>query len=241
MKSILTVWLLILTFITHGQTDDRISKFEKALGEEESKALNTIVLEFDKFLQEVMNYQDVVDSRQTYVELFAYGKPWFDFSDERFIKLSRLNMKSGLKSALGHYPDTVWIADDSVYYIYDYHLNPDTTIFSFAFYKKSDRDLRDIQLSNLSPEELETLTQRFYSYGNFDFTDKYFQALNQVKDDSDFLLEYCEALLEVGDVPLSLSSYGLLNSSPDFSDYFIQRIIVVEYFIPMLPTRISMN
>ncbi|MEP1094259.1 MAG: hypothetical protein ABJG78_04080 [Cyclobacteriaceae bacterium] len=204
--------------------------------------MNTIVEEFDKFLQGVIPYQSLADSRQTWVELFAYGKPQFDLSDERFIELSRLNMKSGLKSALGHYPDTVWIANDSVYYIYDYHLTPDTIIFSFNYYKESRRDLLDAELSDFNSEQLEALTQRFYGNGNFDFTDKYFQALKRVEDDSGFLQEYCDALGEVGDVPPSLSSYGLLTTNPDFTDYLVQRIVVIEYFIlPMLPARISMN
>jgi hypothetical protein len=246
-KSTLRTFLpLLLTLISisgcNQQNSDRIKEFENSLGHDESKALNIIYQAYENFLDSVYPNTSMAEANIKYLsEIAFYGQPRFKFSGDQFVELSKLYMKSGLKSAVGDIADTVWIENDSIYSLYNYHQFPKTTSISFDDYMAGYAPINRVLLADLNFKQRDSLLLYYHESGNFRYSTKFFQALDNAKKNDQFLTEYLYAFEAVGEVSSSLVADGTLSMSPNFSDYFVQRVILVEFFIRFLPMRISLN
>jgi len=59
---------------------------------------------------------------------------------------------------------------------------------------------------------------------------KYLKGLELIQGSDSTIINYIKIKKAVGDVSKNILADGLLKSNADFSDYFIKRIIVVEFY-----------
>ena len=213
MKPIIYFISIFLFLSCNCNTDEeqkRITKFEEALGEQETEYLNEIIDNFDSFLAK--NYKGVIkDERfKNYLTDIAIGTDvelfWIDSSDiKRYFK-SNLFTKVYIE-----YPDTVWIAEKTVKVLYKNETIPDE-------YIPLDKE------QNLEKLYNEVKNEPIVGVSNLS---TFYDALDTVKDEDPLILEY----LDFCDTAAGISPGLLADAILDYeskSNYFSKRIFVME-------------
>jgi hypothetical protein len=212
---ILLIPLFTSCFKPNGSETAQINKFESILGEIETKYLNEIVHDFEDYL--TSNYSEVeIDSIYKYylVDL-SYNKiknPWSIDS----IKMIKYKMSNLFGKYDTIYPDTVWYEKEMINIkfngneIYDYSIVP-------------------IRRSNI-PLDIDSMITYYKREPNIIQSEpsSFYMALDSIKSSNVFVQSFLNGINQPDWHPYRNLAKGLLNDNPDFSNYFVRRIIAIR-------------
>lgn len=75
-----------------------------------------------------------------------------------------------------------------------------------------------------------SLTNEEFPLKTFNKFGKYLKGLELIQESDSTIINYIKIKKAIGDVSKNILADGLLKNNVDFSDYFIKRIIVVEFY-----------
>jgi hypothetical protein len=210
------------------QEDPRIKQFEDAFGAENSEALNDLVSTFELFLQ--YNYPDrkIEDAYDQYLELVA-TKYWTDyglektFSEERQERTCEL-YQSVLRNSLYWTPSNVRIEGDTLFTYYIYIEEGDT--LENMSVQWLDTDLTNSQIDSIKAEALHSIW--FNKFG------RYLTSIEKIKEDDEFLKAYFDNKMAMGTYSPAILVGQIKMHEPDYTDYFLKRVIAIELYHPCM-------
>ena len=236
MRQFISLIVLVLIFGCNNQNQSeniRVQQFEEILGNEKSKALTKKVEFFEKFLSENFENLPVEESYEKFL-LEIKSKGW-DFDNWKFDSLLLDSMdniceNSGLREEIWLRRDSVWFEGDHLCYFYQYMNEEDT--FEIANFERTDSG---ISLFGMKPRfernlNRDSILEAERNVITFNINGKFVKALEKVMDSDSTIIYYLDAKNASRDISPSLIAHGILYGKPDFSDYFVKRIIVAELF-----------
>jgi len=216
--------LLLISFIScrNNIQDSTVVTFEEALGEPFTEILNNSINTFDAVLAETFPSNSIHD---TY-EKFLLKCSDTDCSLKEFGSNSSIIRQilkdfstSGFESEIIMRTSSVEYIDSSIHtkYLYFDKITGDTigSVTSESF-----PDASIMNIDSLMREE-ETIII-FNPFG------KYIQALSSVQDCDPIIQDYVDFKKGIGLTVFKFFCKGFLDSEPDYSDYIIKRIILIE-------------
>ncbi len=239
MKFIKTlIFLLLIISCTDKKSDNQTSGFDKILGIENVATLNFLVSYFENdFLKRQYPNLDTENAYHQFLTELRDEKTenWKSISEKARNKFKA----SDLRLEMYEFPDSVWILKNSTFdkiesdslnflkspfpYVksrYKY-TNPDGTI-EYSYSRTSGE--------NISEVDYDSIINREMNSPSFNYIGKYLQALESIKDKSEFHKEYYERKNNVGFLPSGSTSRFMLNKNIDLNDELNRKIIVLEYF-----------
>jgi hypothetical protein len=224
MKIIKVFIILLLIFsCSNKKTENQITEFDKVLGIENSKTLDSLVTEFENdFLKR--QYPDL-DTENAYLKLLteiSNGaiEHFVGFSD----KSQTLFNKSTLRFEIYCVADTTWVEKNPwnkqtlIVKVRTKCINPDGTFESRLAELPFDE-------KNMSRD---SILKKSMNFVISNYNGKYLKALNLISDDSDFLKSFVNDRNNVGKIIPELIAKRMLAYNVDVKDYYIRRIIVTE-------------
>jgi hypothetical protein len=127
---------------------------------------------------------------------------------------------SGLREEIFLKPDSVWINTESLKINYCY--NQEWVLNEFI----TESLLIGFDIS----QNPDSIIKAKYEERKFNPYGKYLTGLKMIENTNAFLTKYIQMKETAGDISKNILANELLKSNPDFSDYFIKRIIVVEFY-----------
>jgi len=225
----LIVLVLIISCNNQNHSDQlRVQQFEENLGKEKSKALTKKVEFFEKFLSENYENSTVEESYEKFL-LEIQSSGW-DFDNWKFDSLLLDSMNniceiSGLREEIWLRRDSVWFEGDHLCYYYQY-INEEDTFESANFFRTDSGithfGMRPLYERNLNRDSILEIEKTVIT---FNINGKFVKALEKVQDSDSTIINYVDAKLSAGNISPSLFASGFLYAEPDYSDYFIKRII----------------
>ena len=232
----LFIFIALIISCTGKKTVDKLSEFDKVLGQENVATLDFLVSDFENdFLKRQYPNLDTEN---------AYRQFLIDLRDNKTENWKRVSEKgrekfesSDLRLEIYEFPDSVWILENSTFdkiesdsmsllnLPYPYiksrfkYINPDgSTEF---LYSRGGGEIRlNDNFDSIVKSELKT--PRFIFFG------KYFQALESIKDNSAFLKELYKAKDGFGQLPAKDTAEVMLGYNVNLNDPIIRKIIVLE-------------
>ncbi|MCZ4410599.1 hypothetical protein O3Q51_17415 [Cryomorphaceae bacterium 1068] len=232
-----------------------LKAFNETLGVEKSKALDEAVVSFEEFL--TVNYPN----QKTYSERafsflleldsacrdglnFGANWPW-QFNTEDNSRIVDLFENSGLRRELWlygyeeYYPknDLTELLDTSIMYFFPDTFSPvtlrsDSILMEEAewFSRMQGYDYDTLLKSMKAKREMRKNSLYYNEYGDFIY------ALMKYSEDSSYVKSYSEAQIQIALSPCVLvpSLIEFNETEVDLSDSFIKRIVVVEFYYPMI-------
>ncbi len=231
------IFLALILSCSDKKTENQVSEFEKILGNDNVVTLNFLVSNFEKdFLaRQYPNLNTENACRQFLTELR-------DKKTDNWMKISQKAIKkfksSDLRLEMYKFPDSVWVLKNSTFD----KIESD----SLAFLETSGPYVKS-RFKSTNPEGI-TKYRFGRSYGNimhdsnFDsiikreleiprinFIGKYFQALELIKNKSDFHREFFETKKSRGFLYPESIARVMLNYDIDLRDKLNRKIIVLEF------------
>ena len=224
MRLLFILFILpVLIFQTgcHNSTSrSDIEKFETAFGEENSIGLSLMVQEFEKTLLQRHKTSSVSKAYQAHLESIQnidVFEDWLDYQQRRdsfFISVGRLE-----PDEFWFKPDTVELVNGHIVEKY-YHTNSITGELTRASRSET---LRVYQ----NPDSVMNLSRQIRK---FNMIGKWMYGLTSIEDPTHFVAEYIDAKEAAGDISLRIDANAFLHYKPDYNDYMVKRIILVETF-----------
>lgn len=220
---ILLIFLVSCLLSNNFIAAQQIQKFESSLGKKRTKAINEIVKDFEKYLNTNFSEKSLDANYQKYLEDFSNGeisREW-RISDSKMKKYNKLELfdKFGITRT-----DTVWYDGTTVNYIWE----DDDLIQSIILFNNANLDSIIYQTKNEIFIKM-IVDGRFYI------------ALETISSENPFVEASLEwryiiiSMLEMKDENYHSAIKSqwqylislFLDAKPDFSDYFIRRIIAI--------------
>lgn len=220
MKHFLLICLsfLLLTSCSYFKkelVDSRITKFERFLGKEKAYALNEKVEDFENFLSINFPQLSTPDAYKKYLEIIRdneYENIEWEIDSSKKERIISLIKSSGLDKE-------IWKIREYIVLSSDQQVSFDSTQGVFK-----NNYLISLDSSN-SYKDGKANLKLFNIFG------KYLQGLKLIQK-SDSVLEFYVSIKEIaGHISRPLLADDLLYNKADFKDYFIKRIVVVEFYI----------
>ena len=192
-----------------------IAKFEEILGETESEFLNEIVRDFEIYLKSEFVDSEIDFLYKNYLRQLSENSlknTWVIDS----AKLKKYKNDSKLFYKFSKiYPDTVWYEND------EYNLT----------FKKLELTESIIPLKHLNEHlKIDSMINHLKNEPKLIVLEesRFYIALDSIKNENSFIAEFLESREAGGPISDRQLAVGLLNANPDYSDYFIRRIIAFE-------------
>lgn len=214
----LSLLIIALIFVSNCQCQYRIDsnlidKFEIVLGQTEKLYLDEIVADFERYL--VTNYpaKSIEESYDIYLKDLAKNRvkiPWRIDSS----KLERYLNSNLFAKYDSFYPDSVWIEDGMV----NYTMEGDELVSTLIpiIHKGQNQNIDSMAHEvKTNPHILITVQSSFNI------------ALDSISSSDSLIYNFIDAKEFIGHNPFDIAE-GLLFYKPDYSDYFIKRIIAFE-------------
>ncbi len=230
------IFNLFIFLILIISCSDKISEFDKVLGEENVETLEFLVSDFENdFLKRQYPNLDTENAYRQFLTELREGKTenWKRISNKTKNKFK----SSDLINEIYEFPDSVWVLKNSTFdkiesdslgilyspgpYIksrYKY-INPDgTTKYTFS---------RSYGI--IRPDaNFDSIIKREQEIPNMNFTGKYMQALASIKDKNEFYKELYETKESVGLIFPSTTARIMLKFDIDLNDKLNRKIIALE-------------
>ena len=211
---------IILLLIFGCSSDKDTAEFEKVLGKENSETLTYLVNDFESdFLKK--QYPDLSTKN-------AYRRFLTELTNGKVNQIKNVSKKSrnrfeqsNLKSEIYSYVDSVWIENDFIIKQRFPHKSHDgvigyNTVTSHSEYIPNGFDQDSLFAAKKNSRVLNHLG-------------RYWAAFDSIKERNDFMKEYYKIKTIMGILNPKTVEDMLLNSHIDFSDYYIKRIIIIDY------------
>ncbi|PHS04378.1 MAG: hypothetical protein COA88_13580 [Kordia sp.] len=200
--------------------NEQIAEFEKVLGYENSETLTLMVFDFENgFLKN--KYPNLTPER-AYKKLLIEMRDNKDFSWGKLPKFNKTRFeKSRLKYEIYSYVDSVWTETGE---------NPKMVLQYKVLNGDGNFITRVTELShNPQVDKVnDSIIKNYYTWTDLNYEGRYWKALKKVHKSNQFISNYLEVAVTGGPVQPELLIDELLNSNPNYSDYFIKRIIVTN-------------
>jgi hypothetical protein len=206
------------------ELDPRIEKFETFLGKEESIALNKLVETFELLLENNFNNSKIEESYKEFV-IKMINNELQDFQIDSVIQNRTLDMveQSGLRYEIYLRPFEVWNDERHIYTKYRYINNADTIDHtpSIGIHKSWSDKVIDSLINNTKKTGFK-----------FNMNGKYMRGLDLIKNQNQdsTIHYYLQDKFPIGEWPATIFAANLNAKKPNYSDYFVKRIIVVELY-----------
>ena len=137
---------------------------------------------------------------------------------------------SGLREEIWLERDTVFFEDDYVCYLYQYINEEDT--FEMSNFEQTDDGIEyfGIKRKNKRVLNRDSILEAEKNVITFNINGKFISALEKVKDSDSTIINYLDLKYASRDLSPSFIARVILYDKPDFSDYFVKRIVVAELF-----------
>ena len=230
------IFLLLIISCADKKSEKQTSEFDKVLGIENVATLNFLVSDFENdFLKRQYPKLDTENAyRQFLTELRdEKTKNWKSISQKARNKFK----SSDLRLEMYEFPDSVWILKNSTFdkiesdslpflkspfpYVksrYKY-TNPDGTI-EYTYSRSSGENISEVHYDSIIKRELNS--------PNFNYIGKYLQALESIKEKSEFHKEFYETKKSAGFLFPESTASVMLNYNIDLNDKLNRKIIVLE-------------
>ena len=223
--------ILILTACNNQKYNQRIEQFENYLGSEKSAVLTKKVESFERFLSMNFKNQTIEENYIDFLRNIAFGDyeniDW-KFEQNNRKELERISELHRLRQEIWTKPDSVWINDTVLICLSYYITNSDT---QELFYKNYHPKYRNKKLNLDSTINAEKRIMRFNLNG------KFYKGLGIIKDSDSTIIAYLDNRNSTGSLPPSIIANGFLERNTDFLDYFVKRIIMIQFYREIrLPT-----
>lgn len=211
--------------------DERIQEFENYLGPELSLALTETSLALDSFVLEYTNTEDIAEAYVTFLKVVKKDELNWDEFYKDTIRLTRLEDKmvsSGWNDELilkwgKNYEDEIFGGITSTYFYQPKGANkPLDTVRISTLIRRENRLNQHIidSIINTPPDDIE-----YYGYN------KLLYGLDRIKETTPYLISYLDAKYAAGLIHPNLVAGGLLNEKLDFKDYFVRRVLTLEFLL----------
>ncbi|WP_166966800.1 hypothetical protein [Yeosuana marina] len=231
------IFLILIISCSDKKTEHEISEFDKILGKENVATLDFLVSDFENnFLKIQYPNLDTED---------AYRQFLTELRDEKTGNWKRISKKakdkfksSDLRLEMYEFPDSVWIIENSaldkiesdsidfiripVPYVKSRfkYTNPNGAT-EYTFSRGSSVDVRpNSNFDSIISQELET--------ARINFVGKYLQAIESIKNKSDFHKEFYDTKKDFGYLFPKSTARVMLNYDIDLNDELNRKIIVLE-------------
>jgi len=190
--------------------NERISKFENHLGIDKAEVLTEIVETFDSLLHSEFDCKSNYDCYILFLESvenqddisFITNLP-----ESKRLELKTKIVNTGLRKTI---------------FEYEFEVRQDTSnIIQEIFRADCPDSLKNEHIANSD------------SVVNFKIFGNYVTGLELVQENDSALINYVDAIIATGGMSYSLLSSGLLYAHEHygFSEYFLKRIVVTEFFL----------
>lgn len=207
-KSILIILLSLLT--SNLDTAQQIQKFESSLGKERTKAVNEIILDFEKYLDTNFSGKEIDTKYDKYLEKLSTGnlaKKW-RISSQKLSKYKKLELFDEFGTVRA---DTVWYDGEFVNYIWE---NDDLVQSIVPF--------TDVDIVKIIEETKNEIFTRMLVEGRF------YIALEAIYEENPLAKGLWDTRHAEGNSYDKKWYAGeLLKAKLDYSNYFVKRIIAI--------------
>ncbi len=208
---------------TNNNSFESYETFESFLGQEKASTLNKKVKHFESFLDHTFSNESIEESYIDFLILISrgeYDRIKWENADTTYEDLYKLFESSGLREEIFLVPDSVWVVDEALKAKYSSVQEG----FLNEFTEESFLIGFDINQNPDSVIKAKYEERKFNPYG------KYLIGLKMIENPNAFLTKYIQMKEAVGDISKNILADELLKSKADFSDYFIKRIVIVEFY-----------
>ncbi|MDV7137232.1 hypothetical protein R3X28_00005 [Maribacter sp. TH_r10] len=216
MKKGFWILSLALVFFSCSSNKKAISDFKQILGAKNSADLTKLVDYFEKQVLDKNFDSNSLSNKYTYLIQDCSEKGAIELLKNQeldFYKFKKTQMWNEVFSQV----DSTWINEDgslSVRLIY----NSENGVLNNGM-----RGLPEKYVNNPDSLMIEALDWEYLNHRG-----AYMKALEQVKNRNSFINEYYSKKTTVGDMDSRLFCDMILRDNPDFSDYFVKRIFIIE-------------
>ena len=234
----LFIFLIFIISCSDKKTEHKISEFDRVLGKENVADLDFLVSDFENdFLKRQYPNLDTENAYRQFLTEMRDGKTknWKSISQKARDKFK----SSDLRLEMYEFPDSVWIIEnssfdkiesDSLEYIrlpvpYVKSRYKDTSPDGTTEYFFS----RGNSFDPISNSNFDSIINRELNQPNFNYIGKHIQALESIKDKSDFHKKFYERKKATGFAYPKNTAYEMLNYEIDLNDELNRKIIVVEF------------
>jgi len=214
LKTLIVLFIIVSCSVK--KTEYQITEFDKVLGAENSKTLNSLVSDFEKDIL-IKTYPNLNTEK-------AYKQFLIDVNENKLTfwnKISSENRKkfndSKLKLEIYEYPDSVWIDGNDIKSRFAFKNDDGTTDYGIGFHSV-----------NLK-KNIDSLIEVKYKTPRMNYVGKYMQAINKIKDENDFLKAFYDVKETAGFIHPEIMAGIILKSKPDFSSPITKGLIVMEF------------
>ena len=233
----LSIFLILIISCSDKKTEHRISEFDKVLGNENVAILDLLTSDFENdFLKRQYPNLNTEKAYQKFLTDLRDGKTdnWQSVS-----KKARETFKSSdLRLEMYEFPDSVWILENSTFdKIESDSLNFMQSQFPYikSRFKYTNLDgITEYTYSRGSIEympnpDFDSIINRELRTPRMNYIGKYIQALESIKDKSEFHKEFYKRKNSVGFLPIESTSQFMLYKNIDLKDKLNRGIIVLEF------------
>lgn len=207
--------MVISCFQRNDQETYNIDTFESILGSPETEYLNEIVTDFEEYLDNNYHNQDISSEYKSYLS-DIYNNSLTNKWKIDSIKMLKYNKSYLFSKYDSIYADTVWFENEMVNYI----LEDDDLIQSLIPINRGNKEI------NIDSIIEDTKTRPF---PNFVSASRFYIALDSIAEKDAFLSEFMKTrTLLPNRLPNVIFARFVLKRNPDYSDYFVKRIIAIE-------------
>ena len=212
---------LILLLISSCSNQKKITEFENILGYEESKTLTYLVEDFENnYLKKI--YPNLKINKAYHSFLTDLEKNGGIPNPENISKENYEKYKnSKLRLQIYGKPDSIWIEKGKI----------PTLKIKWKFLTKNEKfefSLSESSPITLSNDNSDSIITRAKNRTEINHYGSYNEALKTTAEELKFIKEYIEHRDTFGDTNPSIFVNRLLTLKPNFTNYFIKRIIVLE-------------
>jgi hypothetical protein len=225
MRSRLIIIIVLLISIVTCRPTNRsvIHKFDKALGERYSDALNQAVILFENELSFKYPASDITQSYKSFIADAVTREG--DFLYYRFDTLFVNDLYNFLNDK--NFVKEIWLTP-TIVRVYEGEL---TSVYKYI--DENNDTLIVAETSILLPlngsENIDSLIKAEYNNVEYNHFGKYHRALKSIHPRDTILAHYIQAKEEYGILPPYGRFYPFHYGNPDYNDYFIKRIILIEF------------
>jgi len=228
MKFISILIILVLSISCSNQK--KIAEFENILGYEESITLTYLVEDFEtKYLKKTYPNLKLNEAYHSFL-IDMNNTGGLPSPDNNSIENYKKFDNSKLKLQIYGVPDSIWIEKSDI----------PSLMIKWKFLTQNEKF--EYQLSESSPVSYSSGTRRISLNNNnsdsiidfaknrteINYFGSYNKAINSISEELRFVKEYIESRNITGSTNPSIFVPHLIALKPDFNNYFIKRIIIIE-------------
>lgn len=220
MKQLFFIFLFIASISCVNQKDENIKKFETRIGPQKIELLDKLILEFEEQLKLKFRTNDLEQAYYRYFLENIHGDNQQKiFNDDRISEIKESLIKIGLEKEIILKPFKTKQEDLILFYTY--------------LYEKDDGEIDTINIEHeflkFPGINMDSLIQQEKDEIKFNENGDYINAIEEIESSDSILTDYLSIKNLCGFIQDNIFSNAMLYYTVDIDDYFIKRIILIEY------------